>query len=274
MCEELDYKKINRLEGISNLPKTLYKYRKWNDKNQKTILSERIVFMSAPTGFEDKKDCKLVKRFDLMTEEDIFNKYLELSLSKDSNWSREQHIKHAKEWTLNSPMKNPEHIKKTQEFHFQEFDKRFGVFSITANPVNLEMWNKYSDNGTGFCVGFDTLELFNHLGGGGLVNYCKKLPDIYHDDELEVEHFKQVFSKEMKWKFEEEYRTHKFYRNPAKLDDRRIEIPPTVFKEVIFGWNISKEYKAEIMQACSFQNLDVKFKTCRLEGELIKLEHA
>ncbi len=269
MCDDFDYTKISLEEGISNVPESIYKYRKWDDKYQKTILSERIVFMAPPSSFEDKKDCKIIKRFDLMTEEDIFNKYVSMSKRKNPSWTISQHKEHAAEWTVKSPMKDPLHIKATQDHYFQEFDKRFGVLSLTAIPSNYQMWTKYSDNGKGFCVGFNSLELFKFLGGGGKVNYCNKLPDIFHDDSMEVEHFKQVFSKEMKWKFEEEYRTYKFYREPASIKDRQIKIPSSAFKEVIFGWNTSKENVEEIMQSCANQNLNIKFKKIYLEDEKI-----
>lgn len=59
-------------------PDIIYKYRIWNDEFQKTILSERKVFLAPPTSFEDKKDCKLFVRYDLMTNLDIYKKYIEI----------------------------------------------------------------------------------------------------------------------------------------------------------------------------------------------------
>ena len=40
------------------LPKTLYKYRCWNKELHRSILSDRIVYMAAPSTFEDPLDCK------------------------------------------------------------------------------------------------------------------------------------------------------------------------------------------------------------------------
>ena len=134
------------------------------------------------------------------------------------------------------------------------------------------MWNKYSNVGTGFCVGFESKILFDNLGGGCDVRYYSKLPDIYHDDTFIIEHYKQVFSKEEKWSFEEEYRTHKFQEKPFSLLDRQIVVPVVAFREVIFGWNTSEQDKNEIVQACKSQGLKVVFKKCSLLNNEIVID--
>jgi len=253
-------------------PDNVYKYRIWNDVFHKSILSERKVYLARPTSFEDKKDCKLFVRYDLMTKLDIYKKYQDLSKKDNPHWSKEEHKKHALKWTTKSPLKDKMNVKKQQEEHFQEFDERFGVLSLTANKSNLAMWNKYSNNGIGFCVGFDSEILFERLGGGGEVMYYSKLPDIYHNDCFNIEHAKQVFSKEEKWSFEEEYRTHKFYENPASVLDRQIVLPPEAFREIIFGWNTTEQDKNDIIQTCKLQGLKVVFKKCSLQNSEVIIE--
>jgi hypothetical protein len=241
-------------------PESIYKYRKWNDNYQKTIITEKTIFMAKPTSFEDKKDCKLLKRYDLMTNQNIFDKYVDLSKNDNPNGNRQQHRQHAKKMTKNSPMKNMEYAKRAQEQDFLEFDKRFGVLSLTANPVNLKMWNKYSDDGKGFCVGFHPKVMFPFLGGGGKVIYYNELPDILYNDDFHVEHFKQVFSKEDIWDFEDEYRTHKFYENPPTDIERCVVLPVKAYKEIFFGWATPENIINEIKEACLNGNLELEFK--------------
>ena len=180
------------IDEAPDFPENIYKYRTWNGY-QKTIITGKTVFMAKPNSFEDKKDCKLLKRYDLMTNQDIFNKYVNLSKELNPTLSRQQHRQHAKEKSKNSPMKNKNYIKELQEQTFLQFNERFGVLSLTANPSNLKMWNKYSDDGKGFCVGFHPKIMFPFLGGGGKVIYCNELPIIFHNDDFHTEHVKQVF---------------------------------------------------------------------------------
>lgn len=247
------------IENLTDIPELLYKYRSWKDKFHKEILTDQIVFMSAPTSFEDSMDCKLQKRYDLITEEEIYNKYLMDSKRNNPNWSRQQHRKFARDWSKKSPIRDKKGIQEKQKTHFNEFDKRFGVLSLTSNQTRLEMWEKYADSHSGFCVGFDSRKMFKYLGGGGMVNYYEELPNILPSDSFEVEHFKQIYSKESKWSFEQEYRTHKFYPSGASISDRRTKLPKECYKEIIFGSNLSLEQRKEIIEICKSQGLNVSF---------------
>lgn len=262
--------KVQQITGneIPDFPEMVYKYRTWVDY-QKTIVTEKTVFMAKPSSFEDKNDCKLLKRYDLMTSKDIFNKYVDLSKKDNPTWSRQQHRQLAKKLSKNSPMKNVNHVKQLQEQSFLEFNERFGVLSLTANPSNLKMWNKYSDDGKGFCVGFDPKIMFSSLGGGGKVIYYKELPKILHNDDFHTEHFKQVFSKEDIWSFEDEYRTHKFYQNPPTDTERCVPLPSQAFTEIIFGWETPEKTIKEIKEVCLNQNLQVKFKKAKKQNDEI-----
>lgn len=242
-----------------DFPPTIYKYRSWTDNFHKEIISEQVVFMAKPSSFEDLLDCKLQKRYDLLTDNDIYNKYFEISKKDNPNWARQQHRKFARDWFKKSSMRNMEYIKQKQKEHFTEFDNRFGVLSLTANPKLYAMWDKYSDKHQGFCVGFHTKKMFKNLGGGGEVAYYDKLPDILPFDSYEIEHFKQVFLKEKKWAFEEEYRTHRFYPKPATIEDRRIKLPKDCYKEIIFGAKQPDDQRQEIISICQDQELTVEF---------------
>ena len=254
----MEVKKIN-YDDINDFPPIIYKYRSWVDKFHKEIITDQIVFMAKPTSFEDELDCKLQKRYDLISKAEIFDHYFQESKKTNPNWTRQQHRQFAREWFKKSPMHDKEYIKKLQKDHFQMFDERFGILSLTANCSNIAMWDKYSDNHRGLCIGFHAKEMFRYLGGGGEVAYYDVLQDIMPNDDIHEERFKQIFSKEMKWSFEEEYRTHRFYPHPASVDDRRINIPKECYKEIIFGSNMPNEHRQEIISICSDQGLDVNF---------------
>jgi len=247
------------IEEVTEFPETIYKYRKW-EGHHKTILTDQIVFMASPSSFEDPLDCKLFKRYDLLTDKEIYEKYLLHSKQHNHGYTRQQHMVFANGWAQNSPMKSAAHIDVARKEHFRQFNNRFGVLSLTANPINVEMWGKYSDNHAGFCVGFHPKLMFKFMGGGGDVKYYETLPDIMPMDTFDDEHFKQVFSKEKKWEFEQEYRTHKFYeQHLATEEDRRIKLPTNCFKEVIFGHDMALDQRKEIIEVCRGQRLPVNF---------------
>lgn len=255
------------------LPEKIYKYRTWTDLYHKTILTNQIVYMSSPFDFEDIKDCKSLKRFDLLTNKEIYDHYLQYSKKNNTKRTREQHRKYAREWFKKSPMRNHEWIQERQEEDLKEFAERFGVLSLTTNPKSHPMWIKYGDNHKGICVGFNPKLMFPYLGGGGKVEYFDELPIIFHSDDFDIEINKQIFSKERKWEFEEEYRTNKHFFKKASPEERQIVLPKECFIEVIFGFYTPVKIKEEIRAICMNKGLNVEFmQVFSIENDEIKIK--
>lgn len=257
--------KKNNLKYINieelDLPRNVYKYRTWSEANHKTILSDQVVYFSSPFDFEDAKDCKSQKRFDLLTQKDIYNHYLQYSQNNYPEKKRQQHRKYARDLFKKSPMHHLEHIREIQESHMKDFAVHHGVLSLTAIPNNYEMWTKYSENHLGICVGFNPILLFKSIGcAGGKVLYFDELPIIYPKDDYDVEYFKQIFCKEKKWEFEDEYRTIKLFNNGTTKEGRQIKLPKECYTEIIFGFSTRIESKVEIKKICEIQGLNVAFK--------------
>lgn len=248
-------------EELKSIPETVYKYRDWNCVLNRSIITDRNVWFSQPSKFIDPLDCKLPIRYDLLKEKQIYEKYLYESkiMPEHSNWSRQQHRKFARDWTKNSPMKDKGYVKQIQEEAMREFDIRFGVLSLTADAKNFELWQLYSANHTGFCVGFNSAIAFKNFGGAGKVIYYDELPTIMPIpfQSQEEQHILQVFSKLKKWGHEDEYRAHKFYPIPARSGDRIITLPPEAFKEVILGAHINLDTKRDIVNSCQKSIPDV-----------------
>ena len=170
---------IKRVKDLTDLPEMVYKYRDWEDVYHKTIFTRRHVFFAKPKSFKDPLDCKNPLRYELLTERDIFQKYLTDSKNCNLDFTEDQHNSWAMEMAKNSPIKNRRKVKRIQKEMLDQFNERFGVLSLTANPKSMEMWTKYSNNHRGFCIGFNPKLMFEHLGGGGAVDYVDKLPNIY-----------------------------------------------------------------------------------------------
>ncbi len=229
-------------------PEILYKYRTWEDPFHKRVITHRALFYSAPTRFDDPKDCKSMVRYDLLTQQEKI-KWIEFKLRQDEpGKSRNYYRSRSRELFKTSVLSNDKKTIEFQENTFKEYDTRTGVLCLTGNPNNDEMWEKYSDNARGFCIGYDPQVLFNHLGGGGKVEYVDELPKIMpepiHSRDLQMIY--QLFYKEKKWSFEEEYRTHTFRPRAMSNEDRTIIVPPEAFKVLILGKEMSEELKDDL----------------------------
>lgn len=257
MKQETTFKKSDDIK----FPKVLYKYRDWNNEYNKRFISEREVFMASPNQFEDKLDCKSPVRYDLMTAEQAKTFYTRI-LNLDENLSRQQKRKRVRELLKEKKYLNSKVNEDYQKKYFKEYFERLGILSLTAENCLDSMWEKYADNHSGFCVGYNSKILFNFLGGGGKVEYPNELPILLPDpimcrDEI---WWKQIYFKEKKWEFEKEYRTQKFWEPPATMSDRQITLPKKAFNCIILGKNMTESDRTEIIDSIksNIGNIEIK----------------
>lgn len=222
-------------------PEIIYKYRTWDNEFHKRFITEREIFLASPNTFEDELDCKNPTRFDLLDDRQIFEFYFKDSKQLNPHFNRSQHRDFAKKNSKYASFRDKRTLEKWQKETFDQYCKRTGILSLTANPNNPKMWEKYADNGKGICIGYNSQNLFKFLGGGGKVHYMDKLPTILpfpftsHEEAL----FKRVYCKTSFWSFEDEYRTNMFWPNGASIHDRQIKLDKECFARVILGDNLS-----------------------------------
>lgn len=166
-------------------PPIIYKYRFWSDDWHKRFITEREVFLASPKTFEDELDCHKPTRYDLLTTRQIHDYFNWSSKNENLNFTRQQHRKFARNWTKKSLINDKEYVKKYMEESINEYYDHEGILSLTENWDNQEMWNKYADNEKGFCIGYNTRIMFEHLGGGGQVIYTDDLPKILPEPFME-----------------------------------------------------------------------------------------
>jgi len=241
---------LQEYNDLADLPETIYKYREWKNPYHKTILTKREIFFAAPDTFEDPLDCKNPIRYDLLTKKEI-NELYKHRLDLEQTISRKARREKVREQARNSKLKDKEYIRQHNEETFKEYCKRAGVLSLTANPKNISMWEKYSDNHQGFCVGFNTKKALEVIGAAGPVIYKESLPIIYPEpkDSSDNLHIKRIFYKEKKWELEQEFRAHRFREQPMNINDRTSQLRPNAYKEVILGAKMTEEATKELINS-------------------------
>ena len=240
---------IEHIDGnMIKCPRVLYKYRTWNDANHKKVLNENSLYMASPRKFDDIKDCRVPQKFP--SQEELRDYFTTKDKFENPYRSRGERRELVRRLVKESPLSNPRKLAERLGQIKEEFNDCFGVLSMTANPSNDEMWKQYSYNHRGICVGFDTKSLFESMnGGGGEVQYTDELPiiDLLKDNLLE-KHIKNVYFKERKWEFEEEYRLHKMWKHKASDDERNIQLPDNCITEIHIGKFVDPKDKTEILK--------------------------
>ena len=251
---KIEYTSFNKLK----FPATVYKYRTANNPYHRTILSERVVYFAAPETFEDEFDCRVPVRYDLLTEDEIFEQYYKLLEKDNPLWSQRHLRDETVRWCNLALLRDKNRLYNIEKIEWKELNERFGVLSLTPVNDNLSMWRKYSNNFNGFCVGFNSKKLFSGVGGGGDVSYVKDLPLISPFDSPEVKRTTLTFFKLKKWAFEKEYRLQNFWPGPIPLKNREYKVPQEAFTQLILGEKLSKKSKQEIIQMGKLINPKIK----------------
>ena len=251
------------------LPKIVYKYRDWNNKWHKTILVEQLVYLASPDSFEDKLDCNIPVRYDLLTEKEILKIYFEQSKSLHPKWDRKEHRIFARDWQKKKLLSDLEKINENREISLQKFNRKYGVLCLTEDPTNNEVWEKYSANHKGFCVGFNTKELFRDTSKFGLqghVEYVEELPTLtYYDDYIKRGTI-NTLHKLNHWSFEKEYRVSKINEEPINDDWRSVHIDNDYFLEIIFGKDMDEKHKEEIIEITKDKFKNVVYKQANINS--------
>jgi len=254
---DIDFKNLGIREFEEmDLPQVLYKYRSWNNHHHKKILTNNEIYMASPGDFEDEFDCKVPIRYDLLTDKEIYLKYYNSSKKENPHLRRHQHKMFAREWQSKGLMRDKERLAELDKYFFKIFNATVGILSLSSIPDNHKMWNVYADQQNGFCVGFDTIKLLNlseYFGGGGQVAYYDDLPIILDSDPDGKRYSFQIYSKLMKWKFENEYRLIKY-----NIKNRYVTLPQYVYKEIILGSRVEEPLKSEITSLCKVKFPDAK----------------
>ncbi len=64
-----------------DLPPILYKYRSWDKKYHKDFLSVPVLWFASPKTFEDEKDSRNIPRYNKLTREQAYIKFMQRSLT-------------------------------------------------------------------------------------------------------------------------------------------------------------------------------------------------
>jgi hypothetical protein len=236
---------------VERIPEIIYKYRDWDKEKNKRFITEREVYMSSPSDFLDKKDCKNPTRYDLLDKKQTVLFGLNLSKIKYPHYTRQQHRNEARKFEKEGLLRDKRYIDDFLKQYDMDYNSRLGVLSLTAFPCLEKMWHDYANESTGFCLGYNSKILFSLLGGGSKVYYEDELPIILPEPFMPFyeARIKRLYFKERHWSYEEEYRTDIFSEIPLTIIDRQIKLPFEAYNKIILGKNITEKTKTDIIKA-------------------------
>lgn len=239
---------MTRLLTQGEIPETLYKYRSWSNESHKRLITHQEIFFSKPSSFNDPYDGNNPIRWDLLTDNDCYNKNLELVKFFCKDKPSEFQKKIALQITNSKKFWHPDHIHKESQNDIKKWDNIIGLLSLSENPDEILMWSHYADNHKGFIVGFKTKSFiedydFDYLGK---LNYLQDYPIITGHHSIDERFMLKFFTKSITWAYEQEWRISKNH-----IDNRIRILRKETYSKIILGCQMPEKDKLEIIKLTS-----------------------
>lgn len=232
----------------------LYKYRDWSKENHKRILTHRELFFSSVKSFNDPFDGRLIYRYDLLSDEERYEKYYE-HLKRDKPYITKKELrKEADEWVEKRIFDDPDYPRFQQEYQHHYVCEHFGVVSLSTKYDDILMWSHYANSHTGYVVGFNKEKLINFckialkkqkiLFDCYEVKYSDTFPQL-HPLKSNTEEYviTPLITKNALWKYENEYRLIQ-----TNGTDSIMTLDYDIYEQIIFGCNILDKDRNEIIR--------------------------
>lgn len=228
----------------------LYKYRDFSDKNHKKIILDQEVFLASRRLFNDPFDCNIPVRYkkEELTEENIFQKSIQVLKYNHPDWSSKQLHEAAYEVQRNGHLGDNAHYDYADKYNRNITEKNIGVLSLSKIKNNYLLWSHYAKHHTGFCVGFDKDLLIKACKPKGTlvhgeVHCCDNFPEFSFNGDMMEEGVKSFFYKPQCWAYEKEYRIIKYQGAMTT-----VKLPKEAIKEVIFGAMMDDATKIHLIE--------------------------
>ncbi|RWU10638.1 DUF2971 domain-containing protein [Pedobacter chitinilyticus] len=231
-----------------NLPKTIYKFRDYENPYHLRSLLDSEIYIPSVNEFNDPLDSKTPFRYreEDLTEEKIYKKCLSIAKINYPNRSEQEYQQIAYDIQQKSLIIDEEHIEKFDRMNYNQICNDFGVYCLTPEYDNFLMWSYYSNSHKGFCIGYDSSVIIDCgiFGMGGAVRYKNEFPKLplfpSEDHQLFLDIF---FIKWEIWQHEKEFRLLHQYKN-GKIQ----KLPSNAVSEIILGCNFPEKEKHFFLQ--------------------------
>jgi hypothetical protein len=152
----------------------------------------------------------------------------------------------------------------TRRIMLEQAARSVGVLSLSATNDNLLMWAHYTQQHTGFVIGFDTAKeawiesgrLNGPPGEPFKIIYSGTRPAPVNITDTTPEHI--WYTKSSEWEYEQEWRVTRWIpkapRTATRADGQKVPLfpfPPEALSQIIFGCHAPEVLQGEILQIIS-----------------------
>lgn len=250
----------NKIKELNeSFPKIVYKHRHWDNPSHKRIITHNEIYFAPPSSFKTE-ECRFFNDYESVSEEDLYKYCVQIALKSSVDPKRIREI--AQSLYSSNKFHDFLHREKMEAKTDNLLDESLSIFSVSHRKDNVRLWEAFSRNHMGFCVGINTEYIINNseiFGSCGWVDYYKSSsppkinPLSFHSDEATSKMMTVIYNLPDKFRQEEEFRFAKMY-----IKERKVKLPNEAISEIVLGSRISAEDKSEILGIVKEKRLNSK----------------
>lgn len=229
------------------IPKTVYKYRDFNNDNHKRIITHQEIYFARPSEFSDPYNCRYKIDKDYVKNENNRRVFYAKKLNTNNIFHPQINQ------LINENLITDDLIELQEKKTQKVLNKLYGIFSVSLNYRNQQLWKIFGGNNKEFCVGlnFQWVLPLNE-GTKGSVEYKEidQLPKskvLNYDNDYEMINyvFDSILTLPIDFIDEQEYRMQKIF---SRDSDRYVKLDKIYIESIILGHKISKSKREEIIE--------------------------
>jgi hypothetical protein len=266
---------MNITYSQANLPPIIYKYRDWTNNKHKRIISEREIYFANPYDCDEQYECNLPTDYDSVGKEDLYQYFVQTAPDYGYIAEKDKH-EIAKKMITESPFNSIEHRIRSEKLMRTELNERLSVFCTSEHKDSLHLWNVFGANQTGFCVGINTLKMFNKsesFAACAKVDYYPigtppmiKPFSLTEKEKLE-KMLRIIYSLPDIYSNEDEFRFSKI-----NIIKREVILPEECFEEIILGEKMDSKHEKEIINLIKINLPKCRIYKCKYDKHGFKFD--
>jgi hypothetical protein len=233
----------------------IYKFRNWSDPVHKRWLLNREIYFASPKQFNDPFDCAINYRYDLLSQEEKFEKCYDMQREINRLSSDDEIKRQAYNLLREGNLERDKLLENNKTIIRSMIQERVGILALTKTKDHILLWSHYSDYHRGICIGYDKDRLisdlkikynsFEKIFFGMDVNYIEKYPIIIPKKGITPEEYVRnpISTKAKYWEYEQEYRI--LLLNGAR---ELTNVPDETINEITLGCNMSEQDQINIVE--------------------------
>jgi len=248
--------------------KSLFKFYKFDLDRNGHLFTERKLYHSLPSQFNDPFECKPIFNLPKGTNKlgDI-RQHLIKSLIREEGC----HEKVAEE-KASKMMEEPELFQEKIYESIQVIFAKARICSFTTQKENLLFWSHYADSHRGFCVEFDATKM--PMYSAFKVQYEKEYPEAIYPVPNDETGLKPLLVKSKIWEYEEEFRTIfvPFAEFKPDNDGKSLILKGDEIMNVYLGSEMDEPNKKQVIDLVKRGNFNPSIWTTSLAKSTFSLE--